>query len=100
MNCWTFHPPATMSQAECYQRLRAHLAFLKLTDAAEALPRILDAAREQNLPLVTTLEQLLEVEVAATEDRRLTSRLRFACVPAPGPWPTSTTPPNPASTKT
>ncbi len=75
--------PATMSQAECYQRLRAHLAFLKLTDAAEALPRILDTAREQNLPLVTTLEQLLAVEVAATEDRRLTSRLRFACLPAP-----------------
>ena len=60
--------PTTMSQAECYQRLRAHLAFLKLTDAAEALPRILDAAREQNLPPVSTLERLLAVEVAATED--------------------------------
>ena len=75
--------PSTQRDAETYQRLRAHLAFLKLPDAAEALPRILDAAREQNLPVVTTLEALLAVEVAATEARRLTSRLRFACLPAP-----------------
>ena len=75
--------PDTISQAECYQRLRAHLAFLKLTDAAQALPRVLDQAREQQLSLVAALEQLLAVECAATEDRRLTSRLRFACLPAP-----------------
>jgi DNA replication protein DnaC len=75
--------PGTISQAECYQRLRAHLAFLKLTDAAQALPRVLDQAREQQLSLVAALEQLLAVECAATEDRRLTSRLRFACLPAP-----------------
>ena len=75
--------PGTQSEAETYQRLRAHLAFLKLTDAAEALPRVLDEAREQQLSLVGALEQLLAVEVAATEDRRLTSRLRFACLPAP-----------------
>ncbi len=75
--------PRTQTDAETYQRLRAHLAFLKLADAAEALPRVLDTAREENLPLVTVLERLLAVEVAATEDRRLTSRLRFACLPAP-----------------
>jgi DNA replication protein DnaC len=75
--------PDTLNQAECYQRLRAHLAFLKLTDAAEALPRILDQAREQQLSLVAALEQLLAVECAAVEDRRLTARLRFACLPAP-----------------
>jgi len=44
---------------------------------------VLDDARQQNLPLVATLERLLAVEVAATGDRRLTSRLRFACLPAP-----------------
>ena len=75
--------PDTLSQAECYQRLRAHLTFLKLTDAAEALPRILDQARDQQLSVVAALERLLAVECAATEDRRLTSRLRFACLPAP-----------------
>lgn len=75
--------PATMSQAECYQRLRSHLAFLGLADAAETLPGLLDRARADKLGAVEVLEQLLATEVAATEQRRLTSRLRFACLPAP-----------------
>ena len=73
----------TQSEAECYQRLRSHLAFLKLADAAEGLSRVLDEARTQKLTLTAALERLLAVEVAATETRRLTSRLRFACLPAP-----------------
>jgi DNA replication protein DnaC len=73
----------TQSEAETYQRLRAHLAFLNLADAAEALPRLLDEARTSKLPLIEVLEALLGVEVAATEQRRLVSRLRFACLPAP-----------------
>jgi DNA replication protein DnaC len=75
--------PATMSQAQSYQRLRAHLSFLQLPAAAEALPGVLDEARERNQPLVAALERLLAVEVEATEARRLASRLRFACLPAP-----------------
>lgn len=75
--------PATMSEAESYQRLRAHLSFLKLPDAAEALPQLLDQAREQQLSPLVTLERLLATEVDATEQRRLSSRLRFACLPAP-----------------
>lgn len=75
--------PRTQTEAQTYQRLRAHLAFLKLADAAEALPRVLDEARASKLGLVDGLEKLLAVEVGATEDRRLTSRLRFACLPAP-----------------
>ena len=75
--------PRTHREAETYQRLRAHLAFLKLADAAQALPGLLDEARISKLPLIDTLERLLDVEVTATEDRRLTSRLRFACLPAP-----------------
>lgn len=75
--------PRTQSEAETYQRLRSHLGFLKLADAAEALPRILDEARTSKLSLVGSLEKLLAVEVDATKDRRLTSRLRFACLPAP-----------------
>jgi DNA replication protein DnaC len=85
MTTTTNEPAAPRSQtdAETYQRLRAHLAFLKLGDAAEALPAVLDQARTQKLPLVSTLERLLAVEVDAAEARRLTSRLRFACLPAP-----------------
>jgi DNA replication protein DnaC len=75
--------PATMREAECYQRLRAHLAFLRLKAAAEALPEVLDQAREQNLPLLPALDRLLAVEVDTTEARRLAGRLRFACLPAP-----------------
>ena len=33
--------------------------------------------------MTTTLERLLAIEVEATEDRRLTGRLRFACLPTP-----------------
>lgn len=75
--------PSTQTEAVTYQRLRAHLAFLKLTDAEGALARVLDEARADKLGPVSTLERLLAVEVAATEERRLTSRLRFACLPAP-----------------
>jgi DNA replication protein DnaC len=72
-----------MSEARRYQQLRAHLSYLKLTQAAEVLPRILDEARAERLSLTAALERLLEIEVTATEERRLTSRLRFACLPEP-----------------
>lgn len=75
--------PASMSQAECYQRLRAHLAFLRLPAAAEALPAVLDQTHLQNLPLPPALERLLAIEVELTEARRLASRLPFACLPTP-----------------
>jgi DNA replication protein DnaC len=72
-----------MSEARRYQQLRAHLGYLKLNDAAAALPRILDEARAGRLPVAAALEQLLEIEVNATEQRKLTSRMRFACLPEP-----------------
>jgi hypothetical protein len=75
--------PATISEAERYQRLRSHLAFLRLPTATEALPAVLDEARAQDWGLVTALERLLAAEVDDTEARRLASRLRFACLPAP-----------------
>ena len=68
-------------EAAIYQRLRAHLSFLKLPAAAEALPGILDDARGADLSTVAVLEALLAVEVQTTQARRLTSRLRFACLP-------------------
>ena len=75
--------PMTGGQAGVYQRLRAHLAYLKLPTAAEALPAVLDAARAEGLSVTAALERLLDAEVAATEDRRRTGRLRFASLPAP-----------------
>jgi DNA replication protein DnaC len=74
---------ATMSEARRYQQLRAHLSYLKLNDAAEALPRVLDAARTDHLSVTAALERLLEVEVEATEARRQSSRMRFSCLPEP-----------------
>jgi hypothetical protein len=71
-----------MSEARRYQQLRAHFSYLKLENAAEALPRVLDQARAENLSMTAALE-LLEIEVNATEERRLSSRLRFACLPDP-----------------
>lgn len=72
-----------MSEARRYQQLKAHLSYLKLGDAAEALNRVLDAARSERLSMTAALERLLEIEVNATEARRLSSRLRFACLPSP-----------------
>jgi DNA replication protein DnaC len=75
--------PSTSAQASLYQQLRTHLAVLKLHDAAEHLPGVLDAAATEGLSMTAALERLLAIEVAATQDRRLASRLRFACLPTP-----------------
>ena len=72
---------STTGEAATYQRLRAHLSFLKLPAAAEALPGILDAARAEERSTIAVLEELLAVEVQTTQARRLASRLRFACLP-------------------
>ncbi|MFD6677827.1 AAA family ATPase, partial [Rhodococcus zopfii] len=66
--------------ASLYQRLRGHLATLKLHDAAEALPSVLDRAQKQGLSMTATLEQLLSIEVDATDP----SCTRLVCQPRPG----------------
>ena len=66
-----------------YQQLRSHLAYLKLPAAAEALPAALDQATATGQTHTEFLEQLLAVEVDATEARRLAGRMRFANFPAP-----------------
>jgi DNA replication protein DnaC len=75
--------PMTGEQAQEYQRLRAHLAELRLNAAAESLTAVLDAARDEGLPPVTVLERLLGIEVAAAQMRRHAGLLRFASLPAP-----------------
>ena len=66
-----------------YQQLRSHLAYLNLDAAAEALPGQLEAARTNKVGHTEFLEQLLRIEVEATEQRRWQGRMRFANFPAP-----------------
>ena len=72
-----------VSEDSVYQRLRGHLAYLRLAAAAEALPGELDHARTNKLGHSAFLERLLEVEVLATEARRQAGLERFACLPSP-----------------
>ena len=72
-----------MSENSTYQKLRGHLAYLRLGAAAEALPGELDHAAKAKLGHTAFLERLLDVEVAATEARRHAGLERFANLPAP-----------------
>ncbi len=72
-----------MSEASVYQQVRGHLASLRLTAAAEALPGVLDQAKADGLGHTAMLERLLSIEVTATEARRRSSLERFASLPAP-----------------
>lgn len=72
---------ANTTPASVYQQLRGHLTELKLVDAAAALPGVLDQATAEGWTLTHTLEQLLRIEVTATDARRLTGRFRFANLP-------------------
>ena len=74
---------AANDAAAAYQRLRGHLAYLNLGAAAEALPALLDAARDQDLTVLDALEQLMGTEAAAVSGRKLASRLHWAALPAP-----------------
>jgi DNA replication protein DnaC len=72
-----------VSENEVYQQLRSHLAALRLSAAAEALPAELDHARAGQLSHTAFLERLLALEVTAAQERRQASLARFACLPAP-----------------
>src|SRR6202167_2101305 len=72
-----------MSENSKYQKLRAHLAFLRMTAAAEALPEALDHAIKAKLSHQDFLERLLSVEVASVDERRRVSLSRFASLPSP-----------------
>ncbi|MGH2545437.1 MAG: IS21-like element helper ATPase IstB [Actinomycetota bacterium] len=70
-----------MGHEAAYQRLRAHLGYLNLGATADALAAKLDAAQKAHPSYTAFLEELLAVEVEATERRRLAGRLRFAHFP-------------------
>lgn len=79
------HPetPTGADGHDLYQRLRSHLAYLKLTAAAEALPGELDHARDHDVSHLEFCERLLGLEVTATTARRHAARLKLAGFPAP-----------------
>ena len=72
-----------MSAGSDYQRLRSHLAFLRMTAAAEALPGLIDEAIGANLSNQAFLERLLAIEVDAVDERRRAALARFASLPSP-----------------
>ncbi len=72
-----------MTERSDYQRLRAHLAFLRMGAAAEALPGLLDEATKTKLTNQAFLERLLAIEVDAVDERRRASLARFASLPSP-----------------
>jgi len=65
-----------------YQQLRGHLTYLKLGAAAEQLPQALENAEKAKPGYTQFLSDLLAVEVTATEERRLSGRLRMAGFPS------------------
>ena len=71
-----------MSEDSVYQALRGSLGYLRLAAAAEALPAELDYAQKMKLGHSAFLHRLLEVEVAATEERRRAGLERFGRLPA------------------
>jgi DNA replication protein DnaC len=72
-----------MSERSDYQKLRAHLAFLRMSAAAQALPALLDEATKTGLTSQALLERLLAIEVEAVDERRRASLARFASLPSP-----------------
>jgi DNA replication protein DnaC len=64
-----------------YEQLKDDLGYLKLTRAAEVLPMLLDQARAEGLSHAQFLAGLVAEEAAATRNRRLSARLRFAHFP-------------------
>ncbi|MHB8695010.1 MAG: ATP-binding protein [Solirubrobacteraceae bacterium] len=71
-----------MNKHASYQDLRAHLAYLKLAAVAEHLPAALEQAEKDTPGYTQFLHDLLDVEVQATEQRRLAGRMRFAGFPS------------------
>ena len=71
-----------MNKHTSYQDLRAHLAYLKLGATAEHLPAALEQAEKEKPGYTQFLHDLLQVEVDATEQRKLAGRMRFAGFPS------------------
>jgi DNA replication protein DnaC len=74
--------PSPTTPSGLYEQLKDDLGSLKLTQAAELLPTLLDRAREEQLSHTAFLAELVAAEAAATRNRRMAARLGLAHVPA------------------
>jgi DNA replication protein DnaC len=72
----------TPTPSGLYEQLKDDLGYLKLARAAEVLPGLLDRARTDGLTHTQFLAELLAAEAAATRNRKMAARLRFAHFPA------------------
>ena len=88
----------TVTPSGLYEQLKDDLGYLKLVRAAEVLPSLLDRARDQQLTHAQFLAELLAEEAAATRNRRMAARLRFATFPPGAPSRGSTSTFSPRST--
>ena len=64
--------------ASVYQQLRGHLTELKLADAADALPSVLDQAQAEGWSLTHALERLLSVDQISADPVWLALRASLA----------------------
>src|SRR5512132_634152 len=72
----------TVTPSGLYEQLKDDLGYLKLVRAAELLPALLDRTRAEGLTHAQFLAELVAEEAAATRNRRMAARLRFAHFPA------------------
>jgi len=71
----------TVTPSGLYEQLKDDLGYLKLVRAAELLPGLLDRAHADGLTHAQFLAELVAAEAAATRNRRMAARLRFAHFP-------------------
>ena len=71
-----------MSADTIYQQLRSDLAYLKLAAVADALAPALETAEREKPGYTQFLHDLLQIEVTASEQRRLDGRMRFSRLPS------------------
>jgi DNA replication protein DnaC len=64
-----------------YERVRQGLEDLQMNTALEALDNTLEAVRVDELPPIELVDRLLDIELKARHDRRVSTNLKFAGLP-------------------
>lgn len=71
-----------MSAPSPYEQLKDDLGYLGLEAAAECFALLAEEAMNEDWPPVVYLERVIATQAAATRNRRLSARLRFARFPS------------------
>ena len=87
-----------MSSQALIEQIKDDLGYLRLHRSAEVFATLAEAARSEEQSHLEFLAALVAEEAAATRQRRLMARLRFAHFPAGAPSRSSTSPSSPPST--